>query len=203
MNANKTVADLFYKEEETDLDDGEEEAAAGGGNGTIDESTVDVPDGEPSKKKPRVEVVPETKVVKKCMKFAPLEKALAVDWKEAPYIKRVRRMDPAFFVLHVLYEFESREGRNPSAARREEDEALLRELVGVVTERFALKADKIPCDRIVPLLFSELSPVASIVGGVLAQEVIKVVSNQDAPHKNFFLFNPLDSSGVVENVGDD
>ena len=28
------------------------------------------------------------------------------------------------------------------------------------------------------LLFSELSPVAAIVGGVLAQEIIKVISNK-------------------------
>jgi ubiquitin-like 1-activating enzyme E1 A len=53
----------------------------------------------------------------------------------------------------------------------------------------------------VNLLFSELSPVAAIVGGVLAQEIIKVISNKDEPHKNFFLFNPLESAGVVEDVG--
>ncbi len=76
-----------------------------------------------------------------------------------------------------------------------------------------------------PLLFSELGPVAAIVGksksmitkknreragiifkflfsgGILGQEVIKVISNKDAPHNNFFLFNPLESAGVVECIG--
>ena len=51
------------------------------------------------------------------------------------------------------------------------------------------------------LLFSELSPVAAIVGGVLAQEIIKVISNKDAPHNNFFLYNPMETCGVVETIG--
>ena len=56
-------------------------------------------------------------------------------------------------------------------------------------------------DKMLHLLFSELSPVAAIVGGVLAQEIIKVISNKDAPHNNFFLYNPIESCGVVECIG--
>jgi len=56
-------------------------------------------------------------------------------------------------------------------------------------------------DQMLEQLFSELSPVAAIVGGVLAQEIIKVISNKDTPHNNFFLYNPVDSCGVVENIG--
>ena len=51
------------------------------------------------------------------------------------------------------------------------------------------------------MVFSELSPVAAIVGGVLSQEVIKAVSKKDQPQNNFFLYNPLESSGSVEAVG--
>ena len=51
------------------------------------------------------------------------------------------------------------------------------------------------------IVFSELSPVAAIVGGVLAQEVIKTVSKKDQPQNNFFLYNPIESSGSVEAVG--
>ena len=51
------------------------------------------------------------------------------------------------------------------------------------------------------LLFAELAPVAAIVGGILGQEVIKAISNKDAPHNNFFFYNPLESCGVVETIG--
>ena len=43
--------------------------------------------------------------------------------------------------------------------------------------------------------------MSAIVGGILSQEVIKAISNRDAPHKNFFFYNPIESSGVVELIG--
>ena len=34
-------------------------------------------------------------------------------------------------------------------------------------------------------------------------KVIKAISGKDAPHDNFFVYNPLTSAGVVERVGYD
>lgn len=50
-------------------------------------------------------------------------------------------------------------------------------------------------------MFGQLSPVCAIVGGVLAQEIIKAVSQKDLPHNNFFFFSTLDGAGVVECIG--
>ena len=83
---------------------------------------------------------------------------------------------------------------------RENDMKLLSSLRDSIISKFGLPEKKIPED-ILPMLFSELSPVAAIVGGVLGQEVIKVISNKDAPHNNFFLYNPLDTCGIVETIG--
>jgi hypothetical protein len=35
------------------------------------------------------------------MKFVTLEESLKVDWTSPSYAKRIKRMDPAFFILHV------------------------------------------------------------------------------------------------------
>jgi hypothetical protein len=63
----------------------------------------------------------------------------------------------------------------------------------------------VPCEKIkdemLELLFAELSPVAAIVGGRWGQGVSKAISNKDAPHNNYFFYNPLDSCGVVETIG--
>ena len=83
---------------------------------------------------------------------------------------------------------------------RDGDMKLLTSLRDSIISKFGLPEKKIPED-ILPMLFSELSPVAAIVGGVLGQEVIKVISNKDAPHNNFFLYNPLESSGIIETIG--
>ena len=32
-------------------------------------------------------------------------------------------------------------------------------------------------------------------------QVIKAISNKDAPHNNYFFYNPLESCGVVETIG--
>jgi len=157
----------------------------------------DQPDAKKAKMDPEDE---ETKMVKKSMEFVSLDKALNVDWSSDSYAKRVRRMDPSFFILQILLEFQSREGCSPRAQMRKDDMKLLTSLRESIISKYSLPENKIP-EEILPMLFSELSPVAAIVGGVLGQEVIKVISNRDAPHNNFFLYNPLESCGVVETIG--
>ena len=186
----------------------------------VAEAKDDAASGEPKAKKAKVDEEPEVKMVKKTMKFVPMEDALKVDWSADSYKKRLRRMDPSFFILQVivtnvshingqkqnifylqiLLEFQSREGCSPRFNMREEDLKLLKSLRESITSKYNLADNKIPED-IIPMLFSELSPVAAIVGGILGQEVIKVISNKDAPLNNFFLFNPLESAGVVETIG--
>merc|ERR1711973_175852 len=109
-------------------------------------------DDQPAAKKAKTDAEEEeTKMVKKSMEFVPLDTALNVDWSADSYAKRIRRMDPSFFVLQILMEFQSREGSSPRAQMK--------------------------------------------------QEVMKVISNKDAPHNTFFLYNPLESCGVVEAIG--
>jgi len=40
-----------------------------------------------------------------------------------------------------------------------------------------------------------------VLGGVMAAEIIKAVSQQDAPINNFFLYNGLDGFGRVFLLG--
>ena len=40
-----------------------------------------------------------------------------------------------------------------------------------------------------------MAPVAAIVGGVLAQEMIKVLSAKELPIQNWFYYNGLDGKG--------
>ena len=61
----------------------------------------------------------ETKMVKKSMEFVPLDTALNVDWSADSYAKRIRRMDPSFFILQILMEFQSREGCSPRAQMKQ------------------------------------------------------------------------------------
>lgn len=159
-------------------------------------------DGPPAKKqKTDTEPETETKTVKKAMAFKSLSETLKVDWSSELYSKRIRRMDPSFFLLQVLFAFQSETGLSrPRASHRAEDLAKLTELRDTTLTSLSVPKDKVT-DEMLSLLFAQLSPVAAIVGGVLAQEVIKAISNKDAPHNNYFFYNPLESCGVVETIG--
>eukprot|EP00455_Lapot_gusevi_P014452 TRINITY_DN1721_c0_g1_i1.p1 TRINITY_DN1721_c0_g1~~TRINITY_DN1721_c0_g1_i1.p1 ORF type:complete len:358 (+),score=82.05 TRINITY_DN1721_c0_g1_i1:103-1074(+) len=46
----------------------------------------------------------------------------------------------------------------------------------------------------------DLSPVCAIVGGLLAQEILKCVSGKDTPLKNTVVFNALDAESVILDI---
>jgi len=48
---------------------------------------------------------------------------------------------------------------------------------------------------------AELSPVSAIVGGMVASEVIKVISGKETPINNAFFFNGETSDGIVQRLG--
>ena len=49
---------------------------------------------------------------------------------------------------------------------------------------------------------AEMAPVCAVVGGVVASEVIKIISGKGAPINNAFFFDALDTSeGIVQRLG--
>eukprot|EP00088_Acartia_fossae_P045161 TRINITY_DN4839_c0_g1_i1.p1 TRINITY_DN4839_c0_g1~~TRINITY_DN4839_c0_g1_i1.p1 ORF type:complete len:351 (-),score=113.11 TRINITY_DN4839_c0_g1_i1:315-1367(-) len=157
-------------------------------------------DGEPAAKKQKTAEEPVKKTVKKAMSFVSLAEALKVDWGSELLKKRVKRMDPSFFLLQVLFAFRAEVGSNPRPSHRAEDLEKLKTVRNDTMKTLGVAVEKVS-DEYLELLFSELSPVCAIVGGVLAQEVIKAISNKDSPHNNFFFYNPVESCGVVETIG--
>lgn len=47
----------------------------------------------------------------------------------------------------------------------------------------------------------ESPPIAAVVGGVLANDVLKAVSGSGAPAHNFFFFDTLTNAGAMQAVG--
>lgn len=56
-------------------------------------------------------------------------------------------------------------------------------------------------DDIFELIFGEVASICAIVGGVIAQEVIKAVSHKEVPINNIFLLDPYTYNGKEESVG--
>ncbi|XP_064157391.1 SUMO-activating enzyme subunit 1 [Anguilla rostrata] len=153
----------------------------------------------PEAKKPKVDPN-ETTMVKKTASFCPLKEALEVDWTSEKAKASLKRTPPDYFLLQVLLKFRTDKGRDPHPSSFAEDAPLLRQIRDDVLEAQGLSSDLLS-DDFVTYCFSQMAPVCAVVGGVLGQEIVKALSQRDAPHRNFFFFDGLKGSGVVDFFG--
>ncbi|KAL4647424.1 SUMO-activating enzyme subunit 1 isoform X2 [Arapaima gigas] len=155
----------------------------------------DANDG-PDAKKPKLDPN-ETTMVKKTASFCSLKEALEIDWTSEKAKVGLKRTPADYFLLQVLLKFRTDKGRDPQPSSFADDAPLLQQIRDDVLEAQGLSSELIP-DHFVSYCFSEMAPVCAVVGGVLGQEIVKALSQRDAPHRNFFFFDGLKGSGVVD-----
>ncbi|KAJ8414546.1 hypothetical protein AAFF_G00037480 [Aldrovandia affinis] len=153
----------------------------------------------PEAKKPKIDPN-ETAMVKKTASFCTLKEALEVDWTTEKAKASLKSTPTEYFLLQVLLKFRTDRGRDPHPGSFSEDTPLLLQIRDDVLEALGLRSDLLH-DDFVTYCFSEMAPVCAVVGGVLAQEIVKALSQRDAPHRNFFFFDGLKGSGVVDYFG--
>lgn len=153
----------------------------------------------PEAKKPKVDPS-ETTMIKKTTSFCPLKEALEVDWTSEKAKGSLKRTPVDYFLLHVLLKFRTDKGRDPDPESFAADSQLLLQIRDDVLEDMGVSSELLS-DNFVSYCFSEMSPVCAVVGGVLGQEVVKALSQRDAPHRNLFFFDGRKGSGVVDYFG--
>ena len=68
---------------------------------------------------------------------------LKVDWSTELYAKRICSMDPSFFLLQVLFNFQSETGHTPRPKERETDLAKFKEMRDKTLEKLSVPISKI------------------------------------------------------------
>ncbi|XP_046537655.1 SUMO-activating enzyme subunit 1 isoform X1 [Equus quagga] len=101
---------------------------------------------------------------------------------------------------NLLLKFRTDKGRDPSSDTFGEDSELLLQIRNDVLDSLGVNPDLLPED-FVRYCFSEMAPVCAVVGGILAQEIVKALSQRDPPHNNFFFFDGMKGNGIVECLG--
>lgn len=137
-----------------------------------------------------------TSTVKRTSKYPPFQALLDFDFKDQTYARKLKRAGPALPLLRVLQKFRDDEKRDPLYSDRTADMEKLLKI------RDEIAADLVPDSAFVHV-FAQISPAAAIVGGSLAHEIIKTVSQKEAPHHNVFLFDPESCCGFIESIGGD
>ena len=143
----------------------------------------------------------EKKLVNKTLNYCSLETSLAVKCGKSG-IGLTKRTSPLIILVHTLLEFRERQGRFPSDPA--DDGSILTSIATEVVDKLGLAEsllEKLNSESWQDFIYGELSPVASIGGGVVAQDIIRGVSEKDATMRNFFLFSGVSCNGLVESIG--
>ncbi|EHB15152.1 SUMO-activating enzyme subunit 1 [Heterocephalus glaber] len=140
----------------------------------------------------------ETTMVKKKVVFCPDKEALEVNWSSEKAKATLKHTTSDYFLLQVLLKFRTDKGRDPNSDTYKEDSELLLHIRNDVIDSLGVSPDLLPND-FVRYCFSEMAPVCGVVGGILAQEIVKALSERDPPHNNFF--DGMKGNGVVECLG--
>jgi len=155
--------------------------------------------GEPPSKKKKKEEDQQVEMEHKSTTFCGLRDALDYPYLEGKTLRQVQQVSKTYLVMQVLHAYQEKYGSYPRQLNSNRTVEQLLDMRNDVLDKLRVDADLLP-DDFTSACVSEMFPVNAIVGGVLAQEVIKAVSGKDAPHNNFFFYNGLDTSGVVLNV---
>ncbi|KAH8318726.1 hypothetical protein KR074_004069 [Drosophila pseudoananassae] len=119
---------------------------------------------------------------------------LNLETSSRSFQRKLKKSGPGILLLNVLQKFRAKHQRDPSYKTREADLELLRGIRDEQVPNSAL------ADETLGVLFAQISPAVAIVGGVVAQEVIKVVTKLEAPHRNLFIFDPQTCAGYIETI---
>ncbi|PFH53918.1 hypothetical protein AMATHDRAFT_717 [Amanita thiersii Skay4041] len=140
----------------------------------------------------RTQTKESTKTLTK-VSYPPLQTALCYRWNGLSR-RQTKEVNPAIiFTILALWQYQSLHGGHlpNDAAEAAELETLANALLsGADVHRQVLTS--IPKDIIDSLAITashEFSPVCAIVGGLLAQDIIKAMAGRDPPIANFFTFD--------------
>lgn len=135
-----------------------------------------------------------TTTVQRELNFPPYQDILEFDINSSAFQHKLKRTGPGFILLRILQIFRETHKRDPSYKSRDEDIKELERIRNELTSAAAVT------NEYFEYVFSQISPAAAIVGGVLAQEIIKVVTKKEAPNCNVFIFDPDTCCGFIETI---
>ncbi|KAM4641558.1 SUMO-activating enzyme subunit 1 [Discoglossus pictus] len=164
----------------------------------VTKASPEVEDG-PESKKAKIDAT-ETTMVKKKVQFCQLKSALEIDWTSDKAKTTLKKTSSDYFLLQVIMKFRTDKGRDPQPGTYREDSELLLQIRNDLLDSLGVSPDLLSED-FASYCFSEMAPVCAVVGGVLAQEVVKALSQRDPPHNNFFFFDGMKSNGIVDCLG--
>ncbi|EJT98612.1 hypothetical protein DACRYDRAFT_90739 [Dacryopinax primogenitus] len=147
---------------------------------------------------------PNSPQTHKTFTYVPLSTALRATWSHLTK-RDTKELNPAVvFSILAVWEYQARHSSLP------EDEAVVPELLQMGNELLGpaqinkLVLKTLPSEhveRLSTIAAAELSPICAILGGFLAQDMLKAIGGREAPMANFFTFDGILGGGTVCRLG--
>ncbi|XP_017794469.1 PREDICTED: SUMO-activating enzyme subunit 1 [Habropoda laboriosa] len=123
--------------------------------------------------------------------FVPFESILNITKSSLPKESEI------YYMMLIMLNYREKYGKDPLHSERGSEN--LKAEAAAIIKKYDLE-DKI--NKLVEGdIYAQASPVCAIVGGIMAQEIIKTVSQKGAPHNNLFTFNPDTLCGKILRLG--
>ncbi|CAJ0957519.1 unnamed protein product, partial [Mesorhabditis belari] len=154
------------------------------GTGDIDAPIVD-----------NMTTIEDDRFEKQKVSYPSLQDFFSVDWTGKKYIRKVVRYLPqVYYPIKACLHGSDQGGFADTQSLREAWKAEV-ERNGQDCARFTYEEEDFEY-----FLGPQMSPVCAIVGGVIGQEAIKALSENELPLKNSFFYSAFDTVGVVCNL---
>ncbi|CAO3619119.1 unnamed protein product [Cunninghamella blakesleeana] len=128
-----------------------------------------------------------------------LSDALDKNWSELSNRNLRKKISPITFLIQILFKYQLKNKVHPDkldiAELLKVKDSLLQDIG--ITDCSVLSDDLL---RGLRLYQTELVPISAIIGGVLAQEIIKVLSAKELPIQNWFYYNGYDGTGLIHQL---
>ncbi|KAI8061459.1 hypothetical protein BC940DRAFT_322700 [Gongronella butleri] len=132
--------------------------------------------------------------------YEPLSVSLEKNWSSLSTKKLKKNVSPMAFLIQILFRYQLKTNQLPTDAQVDD---LIKEK-DIWLQALGVNDASVLNDEILKglsLYQTELVPLAAIVGGVMAQEIIKVLSAKELPIQNWFFYNGYD--GKTQSIGEE
>ncbi|KAG6850062.1 hypothetical protein H0H93_001612 [Arthromyces matolae] len=145
------------------------------------------------------------KSVKRTEIYSPLDIALRHRWSTLTR-RQTKEVNPAVvFSILAIWQYQSlHSGELPdNLSAATELQSIANSLISEaeVNKQFLTQAPETVLNAIANTAVHEFSPVCAIVGGMLAQDLLKALAAREPPIANFFVFDGNTGAGTVTRMG--
>jgi len=149
----------------------------------------------------------KTKQYEHTEEYTTLKKSLDFKFPELSLKRFLRKYSSTYFLVYTLLQFQKINKRLPKYISEDEENIEdLNKLKKIRDDLFskhninsAVLTDEL-LSKLIRNAGMEILPICSVVGGILAQDILKVISQKELPISNWFCYDGFTGNGVIHKL---